>query len=222
MTHHFDELSKSLAEKSIPRRQSLRLLGAAVAGALLSPLGLGTSWAGGLDPCKSFCNQYPKKHRSSCLAACQACSGHTNRVCGSSGSFVCCDTGSACCNGHCTDVANDFDNCGACGASCGDPGPYEDGACIDWQCFYWCAEGAVDCGGGCTSLDSDPDNCGACGNVCGEATPNCYQGACIAGDVGCGPYTDFNWDSSNCGYCGNVCPWGTACVWGVCEGGGGD
>jgi hypothetical protein len=40
MTHRFDEFSKSLAEKSVSRRGSLRLLGAALAGAILSPLGL--------------------------------------------------------------------------------------------------------------------------------------------------------------------------------------
>jgi len=36
MSDHFDEFSKSLAEKSVPRRQSLRLLCAAIAGALLA------------------------------------------------------------------------------------------------------------------------------------------------------------------------------------------
>jgi hypothetical protein len=39
MTHHWDEFSKSLADRFVPRRESLRLLGAAVAGALLGPLG---------------------------------------------------------------------------------------------------------------------------------------------------------------------------------------
>jgi hypothetical protein len=55
MTDHFDEFSKSLAEKSVPRRQTLRLLGAAVAGAMLSPLGLKSAWAATPDPCKAFC-----------------------------------------------------------------------------------------------------------------------------------------------------------------------
>ena len=41
MSDHFDEFSKSLAEKSVPRRQSLRLLCAAIAGALLAPFGAG-------------------------------------------------------------------------------------------------------------------------------------------------------------------------------------
>ena len=59
MDHLFDEFSKSLAE-SVPRRESLRRLGAVFAGAVLSPLAAGTAWAGGKqrpaqDPCKTFC-----------------------------------------------------------------------------------------------------------------------------------------------------------------------
>ena len=50
MDHLFDEFSKSLAE-SVPRRESLRRLGAVFAGAVLSPLGMGTAWAGRSDPC---------------------------------------------------------------------------------------------------------------------------------------------------------------------------
>ena len=46
MDHLFDEFSKSLAE-SVPRRESLRRLGAVFAGAVLSPLGMGTAWAAG-------------------------------------------------------------------------------------------------------------------------------------------------------------------------------
>jgi hypothetical protein len=42
MENLFDEFSKSLAE-SVPRRESLRRLGAVFAGAVLSPLGLGTA-----------------------------------------------------------------------------------------------------------------------------------------------------------------------------------
>ena len=45
----FDEFSKSLAE-SVPRRESLRRLRVVLAGAVLSPLGLGAAWAGRQDP----------------------------------------------------------------------------------------------------------------------------------------------------------------------------
>jgi hypothetical protein len=209
MTHHWDEFSKSLAEKSVPRRESLRLLGAAVAGALLGPLGVRTAWAGG-DPCKAFCNRYPRAQRSSCLAACQACSGDTSRLCGSGPTLSCCALGTACCSGYCTDPASDFDNCGACGAPCDYPGPYEDGACVDGHCFYSCVPGAVDCGdGACTPLWSDPDNCGACGNVCG-AGMTCQNGTCQPNT--CVPNCPTNWcGGDGCGgECG--CPAGFVCM----------
>jgi len=46
MTYHWDEFSKSLDDKSVPRRESLRRLGAVFAGAVLSPLALDTTgWA---------------------------------------------------------------------------------------------------------------------------------------------------------------------------------
>src|SRR5262245_37973661 len=41
MSDHFDEFSKSLVEKSVPRRQSLLWLCAAIAGALLAPFAAG-------------------------------------------------------------------------------------------------------------------------------------------------------------------------------------
>ena len=94
MTHQWDEFSKSLADESIPRRQSLRLLGAALAGAVLSPLGLGTAWAGKADPCKSFCRCSNKTQQNQCLAACRACNGNISRLGGSCGSYVCCSTAS--------------------------------------------------------------------------------------------------------------------------------
>jgi hypothetical protein len=46
MERFYDEFSKSLAA-SVPRRESLRRMGAVLAGMVLSPLGLGT---GGTDP----------------------------------------------------------------------------------------------------------------------------------------------------------------------------
>ena len=58
MTNRWDDFSKLLAEESSTRRESLRLLGAVLAGAVLSPLGLGTAWAcrqaPGGDPCKTI------------------------------------------------------------------------------------------------------------------------------------------------------------------------
>ena len=214
MTHHWDEFSKSLAEQSVPRRQSLRLLGAALAGALLSPLGLGSALAATRDPCKAFCRCRNKSQQSQCLSACRACNSDPRRLCGTCGSYACCAAGTGCCSGYCTDLASDFDNCGACDYVCQQPGRYEEGACISGRCEYSCFEGAVNCGGTCTFLDDDLENCGACGNVCQDAGPNgwnaCVGGQCVygcaSGAVDCGGLCTFlDSDPSNCGACGNVC-----------------
>src|SRR3954452_4576593 len=165
MTHHWDDFSKSLAEESSTRRESLRLLGAALAGAVLSPLGLGTARGAGksqaADPCTTICRCSNKKQQDACLAACRSCTGATSRLCGSCGTGI-----------VCTDLARDVRNCGACGNACL-PGPYETAACVSGACVYSCAGGAVNCGGTCIPVLSDPNNCGACGNVCGGATPYC-------------------------------------------------
>jgi hypothetical protein len=248
MTHHWDEFSISLAKDPLPRRQSLRLLGAAIAGGVFSPLG--TAWGAGPDPCKAFCNQCPKSKRSQCLSACRACNGNTSRLGGSCGNYVCCpsavcngvcsdltsdpncgacgndcrDYGETCCGTYCADLENDFDNCGSCGFRCPAPGPYEFGECIGGDCLYACVEGAVRCNGVCSSLDSDPNNCGACGNVCPDSAPVCHQGVCF--DPGCAPgltwcqltCVDLLSDNYNCGACNNQCPGGTACESGFCVG----
>jgi stigma-specific protein Stig1 len=224
MTHHWDEFSKSLAEESVPRRHTLRLLGAALAGALLSPLGVRTVWAAGQDPCKSFCTRYPRSQRFQCLAACRACSGDTSRVCRGGGTFACCGAGTTCCSGHCTDLASDVENCGACGHFCDEPGPYEQAICFDGACVYPCVEGAVECNGICTFVESDVDNCGACGNVCPDWAQRCTDGVCdpcifplmLCGGVCVDPTSDRN----NCGGCGIQCGDTEACIFGFCESGG--
>jgi hypothetical protein len=205
MTHQWDEFSKSLAEDSLPRRQSLRLLGAALAGAVLGPFGGSAAWAGKQDPCQAFCNRCSNKtQRNQCLAACQACNGNTSRLAGSCGNYTCCATavcngacsdlrsnpncgacgndcrvyGETCCGSYCADLANDVENCGRCGVRCDLTGPYEYGACVEGVCVYECVDGALDCGDGmCTYLGSDPNNCGGCGQVCAEGEV-CSGGAC--------------------------------------------
>src|SRR3954451_19705141 len=132
MTHQWDDFSKSLAEGSATRRDSLRLLGAALAGAVIGPLGLGTARAAPKsrvqDPCKAICRCSNKRQQDACLAACRSCTGATSRLCGS------CGTGATC-----ADVAQDVRNCGACGNAC-HPGPYETAACLAGSCVYSCAD----------------------------------------------------------------------------------
>jgi len=241
MDRFYDEFSKSLAA-TLPRRESLRRMGAVLAGAVFSPLGLGTAWGAVSDPCKAFCNRCTNTaRRNQCLTACRACNGQTGRLAGSCGKFVCCPTaacggvcsdlksdpncgacgnncgayGETCCGNYCADLANNFDNCGGCGAPCDDPGPFEDGACVQGACVYGCVEGAIVCDGICTPVSFDSYNCGACGSVCPASSPFCTYGTCT--ETYCNG-ADLNWDSRNCGECGVVCPEATSCSWGYCEG----
>jgi hypothetical protein len=188
MSHQWDEFSKLLAEP-VPRRESLRRLGLMFAGAVLTPLGLGTAWAGGPDPCKSFCRCRNRSDQNACLAACNACNKDTTRLCGDCGTYVCCP----------------------------EPGPNEFGACVDGECVYECVDGAVRCDGTCTFLDSDPENCGGCGNVCPSSYPFCHGGTCYCPWIICnGVCTDISSDYRNCGGCGIVCDVGEGCYSGVC------
>ena len=223
MDHLFDEFSKSLAE-SVPRRESLRRLGAVFAGAVLSPLGLQAAWAAGTDPCVTFCKCRNKTQQAQCLKVCRACNHDTSRTCGSCGNYVCCAAGQSCCSGHCANLNNDVQNCGGCGRQCAAPPPNEVVTCVAGLCQYDCAPGAVDCSGTCTFLKTDPANCGACGNVCPDSAPTCDQGTCS--DVVCpgggtlcfGVCTNISFDPSNCGGCGIVCSGATpACIGGICQ-----
>src|SRR4029078_1786710 len=117
MTHHWDEFSKSLADNSLPRRQTMRWLGGALAGAVLNPLRLDEAWAGKTqDPCQAFCNRCSNKtQQNQCLAACRSCNGNTSRLGGACGNYTCCST--AACSGVCSDLRSN-PNCGACGNDC--------------------------------------------------------------------------------------------------------
>src|SRR5262249_960680 len=161
MDHLFDEFSRSLS-KSLPRRESLRRLGAVFAGAVLCPLGLETAWAArALDPCKAFCKCRNAKQQNQCLAACKACSANTSPLARSCRTSVSCFVAS--CKGACSDLAHD-PNCGACGNDCR-------------------VYGETCCGNYCADLANDVFNCGRCGNVCPEPLPGevvaCISGACI-------------------------------------------
>src|SRR6185369_10646244 len=150
MDHLFDEFSKSLSE-SLPRRESLRRMGAVLAGAILSPLGLETAWAKGPDPCKAFCQCRNANQQSQCLDACKKCNSNTSRLAGSCGSYTCCSVAS--CKGVCSNLSSD-PNCGACGNNCS-------------------AYGETCCGSYCADLANDVFNCGRCGTAC--APPGAYE-----------------------------------------------
>jgi hypothetical protein len=169
---HLDELSKLLAG-SVSRRESLRSIGVVLAGVALSPLGLSTAWAARPDRCTAFCRSCPTKtRRNQCVAACRACNGNTSRLCGSCGNYACCPTSAACCNGICTSLNSDPNNCGVCGYVCAAATP----SCNQGTCY------------GCppdTDYFWDSRNCGGCGIVCPEQTA-CAWGVCEGLCIGCG------------------------------------
>jgi hypothetical protein len=232
MSQLFDELSKSLADESLPRRESVRRLGLAIAATILAPLGFGYARAGHhskppkppkppQDPCKAFCTCRQGRERNQCLDACKACNKDPGRLAGSCGYYVCCEDGQVSCGDYCTDVASDPYNCGACGNVCSATGANQYAICVEGNCDYACNYGTTDCDGTCVSLDWDTNNCGACGNVCGDSTPYCAYGTCAecwAGSAKCdgNVCTDLYFDSNNCGSCGNVCPPYTYCYYGSC------
>src|SRR5690349_18356494 len=72
-----------------------------------------------------------------------------------------CPMGTASCNGVCTDVFNDPNNCGACGNVCMAPA-----TCQFGSCQIACPPGTANCNGVCTDVFSDPNNCGGCGVQC--------------------------------------------------------
>ncbi len=120
------------------------------------------------------------------------------------------------CGGHCTAIATDPANCGACGAACG-----AGESCYAGQCFCpW----ATTCGGACVDLASDPAHCGACDVACAGTLVCTTDGggtactdACAAGQVACGrACVDLATHPQNCGACGRTCGSNERCASGRC------
>jgi hypothetical protein len=246
MTHPFDEFSKSLANESVPRRESLRRMGAAVVGALFASLTLGVQTASAnpdnrqprnrrrrartaaakkansKNSCNAFCNRCATKaQRKQCLDACQMCGNDPRRLNGGCGNYVCCGAGQTFCGGRCVDLNNDSNNCGTCGNICGGGT-----ACVNGTCTGGgneCPDGQTRCGDVCVNLSTDDSNCGACGNVCQNGA-TCSNGICSGGGEDCpsgtarcnGVCINILSDNGNCGACGNVCPSGYVCSSGAC------
>ncbi len=112
------------------------------------------------------------------------------------------------CDGHCTALATDTANCGACGAAC-----REGETCSGGTCF--CRDGRASCGGACVDLASDPDHCGSCDTACAGAllcttsdagTTSCASACAGTGQVACGrACLNVQADAENCGACGRTC-----------------
>ena len=240
MDHLFDEFSKSLAE-SVPRRESLRRLGAVFAGAVLSPLGVGTAWAGRKTRAKPSANVArrsssrnawrPAGRATATPAASADPAGITSAArppLAAGCAATCCTTRTA---GPAEITATPWgrpvaaviapispptsSTAEAAGRCAPRLLPTKPSRASHGTCVYGCVAGAIRCNGTCTFLGFDPDNCGACGSVCGGSTPFCTNGICTETYCNGG---DLNWDSNNCGACGVVCPEETSCSFGICEG----
>lgn len=243
MTNSFDEFSKTLAESSIPRRESLRQLGAVLAGVFGAwTVGSGSASADAWkrdhrrckkskrrkDPCVDFCNRCRGSKQTQCISACRACDNDPKRLRGGCGTYICCAPGLTYCGGRCVDFKTDSNNCGSCGRVCSDGQTCVNGTCSGGG--NECDPGLTKCEFACVNLLSDKLNCGSCGNACAAGT-TCVNGTCTSAD-GCyggqvkcdGICREISQDPSNCGACGVVCGPGQNCVGGVCqdaEGGGG-
>ncbi|AKU93660.1 Tryptophan synthase alpha chain [Labilithrix luteola] len=161
---------------------------------------------------------------------------HFGPVCLSSACKIGCTDGYGDCNadrcgdGCETNLANDANNCGACGHACA-PGQ----GCVKGKCE--CEDpNFTFCGGRCVDTLSHPDNCGSCGHVCPGGSSldshsgyrTCVQGRCSfecsASRADCdlrlenGCEVDILVDPRNCGGCGVRCDidGGQPCIDGHC------
>jgi hypothetical protein len=128
--HSFDELAKALAAADVSRRRALRLVGQALLGGVLASIP-GVAWAHHEPQ-----HPIPPGQVRRCQEGEVKCRG------------TCCGPEDLCCNGVCTNVSFNRDNCGACGNVC--------------------QEGEDCCGAqGCVPLNT-AQNCGCCGCGCLE------------------------------------------------------
>jgi hypothetical protein len=126
-----------------------------------------------------------------------------------------CREGHELCDGVCTSVSFDPENCGECGKVC-----REGELCSNGQCGVSCGPGTEQCGDRCVDTAIDFENCGECGKVC-QAGESCSGGVCgkgcASGQNLCnGVCVDLELDPDNCGACGKACDEGELCSVGTC------
>lgn len=117
------------------------------------------------------------------------------------------------CQGTCTAVNDDVDNCGACGNQCNQGEICQDGNCVceAITCSFLLL---------CTTLENTPDACGSCDVSCDD-DQTCVADVCQcrAGLTLCaGQCVDLAHDANDCGACGTICDQATQrCVAGTCQ-----
>jgi hypothetical protein len=195
----FDELAKDLAAKTTSRRAFLGALAGAAAATLLRPNGASAQVPGpGGSTCSNegqSCSAQQCCQGLNCLTDFTnatekfCCSPDSPLVCGSkccpTGAVLGCSAGKCTCPtgevvcpdvnnplaGRCVNLAEDVNNCGACGVSCGEPtgadAPCRVRACVN---------------GGCTTVANPAANGAPCedGNLC-TVGDTCNNGTCQSG-----------------------------------------
>ena len=189
----FDDLTRVLATTT-SRRQFLKLLGGGLLAGLLPRNVLA---GGGNSNCANFCAQVfgantPAAGKCTSDAAhgkglCYTCgpaapAGHPP-LCGQ----VCCSAGQDCCNGTCTTLSTDVNNCGSCGNVCTTTVANATATCTNGVCGFTCNAGSLVCGNNCCGSDQGCRTNGTCcnlkGGFCTKAT-DCCQGGCLISQGG--------------------------------------
>ena len=156
---------------------------------IIPGLGIGTG-------CRCPPHQGPCSSDPGCNTGCSGCSTYfVNCDCGVT-TFPCwgcsggCPTGLIKCNGICTDLSSDSENCGSCFHGC--PAGFH---CSNSLC---CPPGSVSCGGTCCA----PGTTGCNGTCCAPGSP-CCGGVCgsVCPDGSC----------CQSATCSSVCPDGIHC-----------
>lgn len=177
--NRFDAIARQLG-KARSRRGMLKALGAAT----LSAVGLAggnpgaTAAPGGNSTCAHFCTTVfpPGPGRGQCVSD----AAHGTGSC-----YACGANPANYCNGACTDVMSDPNNCGGCDKVCSAPANAT-ATCTNGVCNHTstdaCDGGLTSCSDGCVDTSGDPTNCGGCGNQCttdvANATAICGSGIC--------------------------------------------
>jgi hypothetical protein len=117
------------------------------------------------------------------------------------------------CEGTCTDISSDAQNCGQCGNACMGSDACSAGVCGGTS---MCPPGLIECGG-CYDVSNDPEFCGSCmpyqcadSQFCQDGTCQCRPGLTECG----GECVDTESNPDHCGGCDTPCA--QSCVAGEC------